>query len=137
MILCVLGRDRLTHAEKDKDKDKDGNKQGRSGQEKRKRKKIGDGRRGEGANRQTHRHTDAERKICPTNGVGPDEHTGVPDVTEWCVRVEAVSKTTVYRYQVRVWAHFVWCCVAVTSHPQPPLRRGHGSTVGVNRDPPV
>ena len=43
---------------------------------------------------------------------------------------------------VRVWAHFVWahfvrCCVAVTSHPQPPLRGGHGCTVGVNRDPPV
>ena len=41
------------------------------------------------------------------------------------------------RYHVRVWAHFVRCCVAVTSHPQPPLRRGHGCTVGVNRDPPV
>ena len=40
-------------------------------------------------------------------------------------------------FSVRVWAHFVRCYVAVTSHPQPPLRRGHRCTVGVNRDPPV
>ena len=39
------------------------------------------------------------------------------------------------RKKKKVWAHFVRWCVAVTSHPQPPLRRGHGCTVGVKGDP--
>ena len=39
------------------------------------------------------------------------------------------------------WAHYLWhLCVLwshLASYPQPPLRRGHGCTVGIDRDPPV
>ena len=52
-------------------------------------------------------------------------------------RTERKRERETFLGSVRVWAHFVRCCVAVTSHPQPLLRRGHGCIVGVNQDPPV
>ena len=71
------------------------------------------------------------------------EHTTMEKKGSFCSKRETNKRTERKRERetllgsVRVWAHFERCCVAVTSHPQPPLRRGHGCIVGVNQDPPV
>ena len=48
--------------------------------------------------------------------------------TDYCVQPTAPLL-------VRVWDHFVRCCVAVTSHPQPLLRRGQGVYCGCQPGP--